>query len=66
MNSDYIIIERELLKAVLDENKRLKEELEKYKTPKKEEPMDRQITMQEYISDLAHKKSLSLKNEDRK
>lgn len=52
MNSDYIVIERELLKAVLDENKRLKTELEKYKTPKKEEPVDRQITILEYMKKI--------------
>lgn len=56
MNSDYIVIERELLKAVLDENKRLKEELEKYKEPKKEEPIERQITIQEYVKTLKSSK----------
>lgn len=53
MNSDYIVIERELLKFVLDENKRLKEELSKYKSRELEpQILDRQISMEEYIKEL--------------
>ena len=55
MNSDYIVIERELLKAVLDENKRLKEKLEKYEQPKKDQPMERQISIEEYTKKLKPK-----------
>ena len=55
MNSDYIVIEKELLKAVLDENNRLKERLKQYEEPKKEQPMDRQISIQEYIKTLKPK-----------
>ena len=55
MNSDYIVIERELLKAVLDENKRLKTELEKYKSTQKEQPMEKQISIEEYTKSLKPK-----------
>lgn len=55
MNSDYIVIERELLKAVLDENKRLKAELEKYKPIQKDQPMEKQISIEEYTKTLKPK-----------
>jgi hypothetical protein len=55
MNSEYIVIERELLKAVLDENKRLKIELEKYQEPKKDQPMENQISIEEYTKSLKPK-----------
>lgn len=55
MNSDYIYIEKELLKFVLDENKRLKAELEKYKPKEKEKPMERQISIEEYTKALKPK-----------
>jgi hypothetical protein len=57
MNSDYIVIERELLKAVLDENKRLKIELEKYQEPKKDQPMEKQISIEEYTKTLKPKEN---------
>lgn len=50
MNSDYIVIEKELLKQIIDENKRLREQIKT--PPKKEQPMERQISIEEYIKTL--------------
>lgn len=57
MNSDYIVIERELLKAVIDENKRLKTELEQYKQKQPEQPDKRQISIEEYTKSLKPKRN---------
>ncbi len=57
MNSDYIVIERELLKHIIEENKKLKQKLEQYEVPKKDEPMEKQISLEEYIKTLRKAKS---------
>ena len=52
MNSEYIVIERELLKHLIDENKRLKDRLLLYEEPKKSDKNEKQITIEEYIKTL--------------
>jgi DNA-binding response OmpR family regulator len=52
MNSEYITIERQLLKCLIDENKRLKERLQELEQPKKDQQEDKQITIDEYIKTL--------------
>lgn len=63
MNSDYIVIERELLKHVLDENKKMKEIISKYEMrEKREEPMIGQISIEEYLTKKVEERILRLKN----
>lgn len=52
MNSEYIMIQKQLLKSILDENAKLKEELNKNKEEKKEEPIKGQITIDDYTKSL--------------
>ena len=56
MNSEYIIIERELVKTIIEDNKKLKEELKKYKQPQMDQPMEKQISIEEYIKTLKKEK----------
>ena len=56
MNNEYVMIEKQLLKHLIDENMQLKKELNKTKEERKEEPIKGQITIDEYTKTLKKEK----------
>ena len=62
MNSEYVMIERSLLKKICEENISLKKRVKELEGETKEEPMIGQISIEDYLTKEVEERILRLKN----
>ena len=62
MNSEYVMIERALLKKICEENISLKKRVKELEGETKEEPMIGQISIEDYLTKEIEERILRLKN----
>lgn len=62
IENNYVMIDRSLLKRICEENISLKKRVKKLEGEKREEPMQGQISLEEYLSNEIEERILKLKN----